>query len=139
VKVRRFSLDDYHEVLSLWKRCGLEISPGDSYDEIRVKVRRDPELFLVAMDGSRVVGTCLGAWDGRRGWIYHLGVLPSHQKRGVATILVEEVERRMKRKGVLKVSAIVYRWNTKSRRLFEKLGYTHETTTMKFGKMLRRT
>jgi ribosomal protein S18 acetylase RimI-like enzyme len=138
MKIRRFSLSDYDETVSLWKKCGLKIRPGDSIGEIRLKVRRDPELFLVAEDNDKLVGTCVGAWDGRRGWIYHLGVLPSYQRKGIATALVKEVEKRMKRKGCVKVNAIIYKWNRKSRRFFEEMGYTADATTVIHGKMLKR-
>ena len=65
----------------------------------------------------------MGAWDGRRGWIYHLGVRPRHQRRSVGTRLIREVETRMKRKGVLKVNALIFPWNESSIRFFSKIGY----------------
>jgi hypothetical protein len=40
---------------------------------------RDADLFIVAEVRNRVVGTVRGARDGRRGRIYHLGVLPEFQ------------------------------------------------------------
>ena len=99
MKFRRFSMRDYQEVRRLWEECGLEIRPGDAREEVRRKVSRDGELFLVAEEKGTIVGTAMGAWDGRRGWIYHLGVHPSRQREGVATGLVSEIEERMTRKG----------------------------------------
>jgi len=130
-------MKDYNEVVSVWKESGLRKSPGDSRDEIRIKIRRDPELFLVAEDNDgKIIGTLLGGWDGRRGWIHHLGVIPFHQRSGVATKLVEEVERRMKRKGVVKVNAMVYESNGRSLKFFEKMGYEIDRTLLKHGKEL---
>jgi len=130
-------MKDYDEVVSVWKESGLRKSPGDSRDEIRIKIRRDPELFLVAEDNDgKIIGTLLGGWDGRRGWIHHLGVIPSHQRSGVATKLVKEVERRMKRKGVVKVNALVYESNDRSLKFFEKMGYELDRTLLKHGKEL---
>jgi ribosomal protein S18 acetylase RimI-like enzyme len=137
LRVRPFRIQDYREVRKLWKESGLQIRPGDSEKEIRVKVRRDPELFLVAEKDGEIVGSVIGAWDGRRGWIYHLGVLPDHQREGVATRLVREVERMMKAKGVVKVNASVYRWNRRSMAFFRKRGYDHDWKTIHFGKVLR--
>ena len=109
LRVRRFRIGDYSEVRGLWMKSRLEIRPGDSEKEIRIKTGRDPDLFLVAEAGGKIVGSVIGAWDGRRGWIYHLGVLLRYRRTGVATKLVREVERRiMKKKGVLKVNASVF-------------------------------
>ncbi|MGD0636512.1 MAG: GNAT family N-acetyltransferase [Nitrososphaerales archaeon] len=123
MKVRTFRLSDYSGVVAVWSEAGLEFRPGDSEEEIRAKVQRDPELFLVAEDGGRIVGSVMGAWDGRRGWIYHLGVLPTRQREGVATRLVRELESRMKKKGVLKVNALIFGWNDASIEFFSKSGY----------------
>jgi ribosomal protein S18 acetylase RimI-like enzyme len=68
----------------------------------------------------------MGAWDGRRGWIYHLGVHPTHHRRGVASRLVHELEERMKKIGVPKVNALIYPWNDASIRFFTSAGYAVE-------------
>jgi ribosomal protein S18 acetylase RimI-like enzyme len=136
LRVRAFRLDDYEQVRALWVATGLEIRPGDSKEEIRSKLERDPELFLVAEEGGKTVGTAMGTWDGRRGWIYHLGVLPGWQRKGVATALVREVEARMRAKGVLKVNAIVYEDNERSSRFFVKAGYAVERRSVIHGKFL---
>jgi ribosomal protein S18 acetylase RimI-like enzyme len=130
-------MKDYDEVVSVWKQSGLRKTLGDNRDEIRMKIRRDPELFLVAEDSDgKIIGTLLGGWDGRRGWIHHLGVIPSQQRSGVATKLVKEVERRMKRKGVVKVNALVYESNNRSLKFFEKMGYEMDRALLKHGKEL---
>jgi ribosomal protein S18 acetylase RimI-like enzyme len=138
IRVRTFRIDDYREVRALWKKSGLEIRPGDSRTEVQLKIRRDPELFLVAEAGDAIVGSVIGAWDGRRGWIYHLGVLPSFQRRGVATRLIREVERRMKKKGVVKVNASIYKWNKRSLAFFKAGGYESDTKTIHVGKYFKR-
>ncbi|MDE1857584.1 MAG: GNAT family N-acetyltransferase [Thaumarchaeota archaeon] len=136
MKIRGFSMSDYAQVRRVWEDSGLEILPGDSRDEVRRKIIRDRDLFLVAEEGGTVVGAAMGAWDGRRGWIYHLGVLPGHQRKGIAARLVGEIERRMRAKGVLKVNAIVYDDNTASLSLFRKLGYSADRRSVFHGKRL---
>lgn len=135
-KIRSFKIDDYKSVRGLWERSGLEIRPGDGKAEVRTKTTRDPELFLVAEEDDRIVGTVMGAWDGRRGWLYHLGVLPEYQRTGLATALVAEAEKRMKAKGVIKVNAHVIKTNAHSRAFFEKAGYTADKSLVFYGKYL---
>lgn len=90
-RIRRFKLPDYGRVKGLWMRSGLRSSVGDDRANIRIKLTRDAELFLVAERDRRIVGSVMGAWDGRRGWLYHLGVLPEYQREGVARRLVADI------------------------------------------------
>jgi ribosomal protein S18 acetylase RimI-like enzyme len=130
-------MKDYEDTVQLWKIAGLEIRPGDEKVEIGKKLERDPELFLVAedTDGS-LVGTVLGSWDGRRGWIHHLAIRPDRQRSGLGTMIIQELEHRMRKKGVLKVNAIVYRTNQKSINFFKKHGYEHHEQDLFFGKSI---
>lgn len=137
LKIRTFELSDYPRVKNLWTESGLDSVVGDSFEEIKRKISRDPELFLVAELDNVLVGTVLGAWDGRRGWIYHLGVLPTHQRSGIASKLVSEVETRMRSKGVLKVWTLVYNTNRNSLAFFRKNGYKHDEAMTVHGKILR--
>ena len=73
--------DDYDAILASWRQAApaVRLLPSDSEAEIGRKVQRDPDLFLVAFSGRRIVGAVLGGWDGRRGYVYHLAVAPDHQ------------------------------------------------------------
>ena len=136
MKLRLFSTRDFAAVSSLWRRSGFEVRPGDSKEELKRKLERDPDLFLVAEEDSKIVGTVIGAWDGRRAWIYHLAVDPKFRRKKVATKMLLEVERRMKKKGVPKVNAQVYVWNAPSLSLFESLGYVRQSDLVQMGKAL---
>ncbi|MDG7011128.1 MAG: GNAT family N-acetyltransferase [Nitrososphaerota archaeon] len=136
MKMRQFSMKDYEQVRRVWEESGLEIRPGDSKEDVRRKVARDGGLFLVAEDGGSIVGTAMGAWDGRRGWIYHLGVLPGHQRKGIGSELVKEFEKRMIAKRVPKVNASVFDDNVASRALFEKMGFVPDRRSVLHGKRL---
>ena len=138
VQIREFDISDYAAVLRLWKEAGLIIRPGDDLNDIRLKLQRDSDLFLVATDRSDVVGCVMGGWDGRRGWIYHLAVKFSHRRQGIAKSLVGELETRLAGKGAKKVNAQVYRSNTTSLRFFNACGYEVHSDLVMIGKPLRR-
>jgi ribosomal protein S18 acetylase RimI-like enzyme len=127
LKIREFRPGDYESVAKLWLDAGLGFRLGDDLESVKRKRKRDPDLFLVAVEKGVVVGTVMGAWDGRRGWIYHLGVLPSHQRRGIASKLILELEERMRKKGVSKVNGLVYAWNSVSISFFRENGYKVQT------------
>ena len=137
IRIREFRIDEYHSVCELWKQAGLIIRPGDDLKGIKKKLLRDPDLFLVAEESGNIVGCVLGAWDGRRGWINHLAVSPTHQRKGVGTSLIRELERRLVLKGALKVNAQVYKWNSKSLEFFKAAGYEIHSDLIMIGKQLK--
>ena len=136
VQIREFDIEDYDVLLRLWKEAGLVLRPGDELNGVRLKLQRDPDLFLVARDEEEVVGCVMGGWDGRRGWVYHLAVKSSHQRQGIAKSLLRELETRLARKGAKKVNAQVYRSNTKSLRFFNACGYDVHSDLVMIGKPL---
>jgi len=136
MKIKEFSTKDFTAVSQLWRRSGFEIRPGDSKEELRRKLERDPDLFLVAEEDAKIVGAVIGAWDGRRAWIYHLAVDPRFRRKHIASKMLQEVERRMREKGVPKVNAQVFLWNAPSLNLFESLGYKKQSDLVQMGKTL---
>jgi len=137
LNIRKFRMEDYSSVLELWKLAGLTIRPGDERDDVRLKLQRDPELFLVAEENGEIVGTVMGAWDGRRGWIYHLAVRPNQQRKRIGTTLLGEVENRLIAIGAKKVNAQVYSSNHRSLDFFKAAGYQAQPDLVMIGKYLR--
>jgi ribosomal protein S18 acetylase RimI-like enzyme len=139
MRIRTFSLRDYEEVVELWKRAGLILRPGDDLEGVKLKLKRDPDLFLVSEDvNHEIIGVVMGAWDGRRGWINHLAVRPDRQREGVGKALTDELEMRLFRRGAAKVNAQVYKWNRNSINFFKSRGYQVHSELVMIGKMLRK-
>ena len=130
-------MKDYEDVVELWKESGLVLRPGDDREGIRLKLQRDPDLFLLAEDEGRIVGVSLGAWDGRRGWVNHLAVRPSHRRRGIGRSLIKELEKRLIKKGALKVNAQIYRSNKPSIAFFKAMKYEVHSELIMVGRTLR--
>ena len=137
MKIREFEIQDYDTVRALWQAAGLILRPGDELEDVRLKLERDPDLFLVAEQVDEIVGSVIGGWDGRRGWIYHLAVKSEHQRKGIGVGLVREVERRLVTKGAKKVNAQIYKWNERSSEFFRAIGYETQPDLMMIGKQLR--
>ena len=94
MQIREFNIADYDGVVRLWKESGLIIRPGDDIEGVKLKLQRDPDLFLVFEERNEIIGVVMGAWDGRRGWINHLAVKPNRQRAGIGTALVREKGKR---------------------------------------------
>ncbi|MEW6567075.1 MAG: GNAT family acetyltransferase [Chloroflexota bacterium] len=124
--IRQFNFDSYlGRVLQLWQQAGPGIHLGRSDDpaEIRKKLARDPDLFLVAEEGGELVGAVMGGYDGRRGLVYHLAVQPSRRGRGLGRNLMLELERRLKAKGCLKAYLLVTKDNPQAVEFYHALGW----------------
>ena len=136
IEIREFDISDYDAVLRLWKEARLIIRPGDDLGDVRLKLQKDPDLFLVAMDRDALVGCVMGGWDGRRGWIYHLAVKPSYRRQGVGKALLRELEVRLAKLGAKKVNAQVHRSNSVSLRFFKACGFDVHSDLVMIGKGL---
>jgi ribosomal protein S18 acetylase RimI-like enzyme len=135
--VDEFTMADYEVVNALWEQTGLWMRPSDARDQVELKLARDADLFLVARDRDRrPVGVAMGGWDGRRAYIYHLSVDTAWQRHGVASALVDELERRFRAKGALKAKLQIMHGNDASRAFFAQRGYELETDCQPFGKEL---
>jgi ribosomal protein S18 acetylase RimI-like enzyme len=118
--IRQFTWDDYDSVTAVWAAAGREVVPRA---ELRAKLTRDPELFLVAESHGEVVAVVMGTYDGRRGWILRLAVHPAHRRQGTATRLVGELENRFRLLGCPRVNLLVMPDNTAGLRFWQALGY----------------
>jgi ribosomal protein S18 acetylase RimI-like enzyme len=97
---------------------------SDTPEEITRKLKRDPDLFLVAENEAQVVGAVLGGFDGRRGMVYHLAVTPEARGRGLGTALMAELEARLKAKGCRKYYLLVTHDNTDVTDFYQRLGWS---------------
>ncbi len=125
VDIRQFSFEgDMQAVLELWSHAGpgIQISASDQPQEIRKKIARDPDLFLLAEQDGEIIAAVLGGFDGRRGMLYHLAVAPAFRRQGVASRLVAELENRLRAKGCLKYYLLVTKDNTDALDFYHDIG-----------------
>ena len=106
VVIREMRVVDGDALRALWRDAGFG-SLGDDDRSLARLARRNPGLALVAAEGSRVVGSALGAWDGRRGWIYHVATARTHRRRGIATRLIDQIEEAFASLGCPKANVMI--------------------------------
>jgi ribosomal protein S18 acetylase RimI-like enzyme len=124
--VRQFHFpEDYTAAIHLWENggSGVHLSPSDSPEETEKKLAHDPDLFLVAEEGGKLVGTVIGGFDGRRGLVYHLVVDPEFRQRGLGTYLMDELESRLRKKGCIRCYLLVTPENEYAMRFYETRGW----------------
>ncbi len=125
MRIRDFRIEDYDAVTALWTEAGLPFRPEgrDRRESVAREIEDDRALFLVAEEEGRIVGVVFGTHDGRKGWINRLAVAPDCRRRGLAKALVEEVEARLRRLGIVIVACLIEEENEISLATFAELGY----------------
>jgi ribosomal protein S18 acetylase RimI-like enzyme len=107
VLLRTGTLADVAGVLRLWAGAGAHPTSTDDAPSVAALVARDPDALIVADVDGRMVGTLMATWDGWRGNMYRLAVLPDVRRRGIARSLVREGERRLRAHGCRRITALV--------------------------------
>jgi ribosomal protein S18 acetylase RimI-like enzyme len=136
VTIREFQLEDYSAVLRLWTEAGLPFRPRgrDRREKVAAELSFGTAVFLLAEAEGKLVGTVLGTHDGRKGWINRLAVAPTFRRRGIARLLVAEVEARLAAVGLDITAALIESANLASLRFFREAGYVFDPEIEYFSK-----
>lgn len=113
-------------VLDVWRAAEAVESVTDDTASLERLMRRDPEALLIVELRGRLVGTLIVGWDGWRGALCRLAVLPEARRRGVATALVHEGERRLTALGARRIAAIVVDEHHHAVAFWRALGFEHD-------------
>ncbi len=132
MQLREFKLEEYDAVRALWEQYpnALGIGRSDAREEIAKKLTRDPDLFLVAEDAGKIIGTVIGGFDGRRGLIYHLAVDRAYRGQGLGRALMAEIERRLCAKGCLRAYLLVKPENVEVVDFYARSGWEEMPVTI---------
>ncbi len=121
---REFRIADFREALTVWGMVeGVEVAEGDSEEEVKGYLSRNPGLSRVAVIGETIVGAVLCGYDGRRGFIYHLAVSPAHQGKGIGRRLLEECISGLREVGITRALILVSGENAKGRSFWIRNGW----------------
>ncbi len=122
-RIERAEIKDLPAMLELWQCLpGLGLGKGDDKKSLCLFMQRNPSTCLLLREGERLLGTVLGGFDGRRGYIYHLAIHPDYQGRGYGHSLLREAVRELRRLGALKVHLFVFNDNQTAGAFYQRLG-----------------
>ena len=100
VSIREAGTGDIDAVLAVWAEArSAAARTADDPEALEALLERDPGALLVAEADGAVVGVLIAGWDGWRGNVYRLAVLPSHRRQAIARTLVEAGHERLRALG----------------------------------------
>jgi ribosomal protein S18 acetylase RimI-like enzyme len=112
-------------------------SATDNSESIVCLLDSDKDALIVAEIGGRIVATVIAAWDGWRGNLYRLAVAPEGRRKGIATQLVTEAERRLFERGASRLSILVPKTGSAAE-FWSSMGYSEDIRIARFAKTLMR-
>ena len=141
INVRPCAPDELDAVLSVWRRAEAEPTVSDDLESLRRLLTRDRgSLLVAALEGDahpgEIVGTVIAAWYGWRGNLYRLAVLPEHRRHGVARELVRQAEAELRRRGAVRVAAVVAEDHDHATGFWQAAGYERQSLRLRFVKNL---
>jgi ribosomal protein S18 acetylase RimI-like enzyme len=129
--IRQYSPADREAVINLWKTCNLTKSWNNPEQDINRKLKDSPELFLVGTINDIIFSSVMAGYDGHRGWIYYLAVVPEYRKQGLGRRIMAAAEEKLLAIGCPKIDLMVRKNNPDVITFYEKIGYGHdEVVTM---------
>jgi ribosomal protein S18 acetylase RimI-like enzyme len=124
VPIVEYAESHFEDVDALWRDAFPDDAPWNAANvSIPEKLRHQPNLFLVAIEADRVVGSIMAGYDGHRGWISRIAVLRSHRRKGIGEALIREAERRLAGLGCVKINLQVVAANSTVLGFYRKCGY----------------
>lgn len=127
MRIETYKDDHFAGVAALWQQVFPQDAPWNTAAvAIPEKISVQPDLFLVASQGSQIVGSVMAGYDGHRGWINRIAVLPSHRGLGLGTQLLAAAEARLAALGCIKINLQVMTDNAGVVEFYRKAGYAIE-------------
>jgi len=136
LKIRDFEIEEYDILIELWEKAGLPYRPlgRDSKENISKQIEQPNISFLFVESEEKIVGSIIISHDGRKGWINRVAILPEYRKLGIASLLIDDAEKRLKEIGIDIVACLIEDWNIQSLKLFDNLGYIRHSDIIYFTK-----
>jgi len=124
IKIREMTAGDYPQVIELWRACeGIGLSADDTQEGIGSYLSHNPGLSFVAEQEGQVVGAVLVGQDGRRGYLNHLAVKPSHRNLGIGSELVRASLSALRAMSIRKCHIFVFADNLGVLTFWKKVGW----------------
>jgi ribosomal protein S18 acetylase RimI-like enzyme len=126
---------DHAAVLALWSECE-GVRASETPEELARILERNPGLCLVARGSGKLAGAVLCCHDGRRGYLYHLGVAPQFRRQGIASALVDRCLDQLIKLGIRRCTIFLIAGNADGEAFWRNHGWRERTDLVAFARDL---
>lgn len=126
VHFRELTPADYTAALDLWNRCE-GVRANESPEEFARILLRNPGCCSAAEAAGVLVGAVLGCHDGRRGYLYHLGVAAAWRRQGIGQQLVARSLAQIAAAGISRTTLFLVADNDEGEKFWRRLGWRLRT------------
>jgi ribosomal protein S18 acetylase RimI-like enzyme len=124
VQLRTITPSDYSNLVEFWKE-NYFVSEMDNLIHFSQFLEKNPDLSVLIEESNEIIGTALGSYDGRRGYLQKVVTDKNFRKKGIGKQLVDEVVKRLKKVGALYVPISVEEKNIS---FYEKCGFIKKSS-----------
>lgn len=117
---------DIPAVIKIWETCELLVPWNDPLQDIKLKMDFQPELFFVGEAEDHVWATLMAGYEGHRGWINYLAVVPEVRGRGYGRCMMEHALAKLRELGCPKVNLMIRKSNMDKLGFYRKLGFLED-------------
>jgi ribosomal protein S18 acetylase RimI-like enzyme len=135
MKIRKYKSKDKAELIQLWKECKLSNSKNDPEKDINRKLKSGSGSILIGVEDGAIVASAMVGYEGHRGWINYLAVLPALQGLGYGKQIMEKAEQELRKVGCPKINLQIRVENKAVVKFYEGLGF-FEDKVISMGKRL---
>lgn len=97
---REIIIADYENLIFFWK-VNYFVNEMDSHDRFELFLKKNPNLSILAEENGTILGTALGSFDGRRGYLQKVVVDKTYRRKGVGKQLVKKVIEKLRTVGAI--------------------------------------
>ncbi len=126
MNIRTFKKEDEQQIIGLWQECNLTTAWNNPQRDIERKIQDSPELFFVGEIENQIIASCMAGYDGHRGWIYYLAVIPDRQRQKLASEIMDHAEQALRKIGCPKIDLMVRKTNQNVISFYHKIGYNDD-------------
>lgn len=131
VSIKRYKAADRDALVQFWQSVFPDEPAHNAPEKMLSEKLQVDDLIFIAVDSAleipaNIVGACMAGYDGHRGWLYAVGVLPSHRRLGIGEQLVTQSIDALRGLGCGKVNLQIRADNTAVADFYKSLGFDVE-------------
>jgi ribosomal protein S18 acetylase RimI-like enzyme len=128
IQITEMTAADCDEVVSFWQQQeGIGLNESDTPNAIVACLNRNPGMSFIVRDGRQLVAAVLCSHDGRRGYLHHLAVNPTHRRHGIGRSLVQRCLDRLFQERIPKCNIFLFAGNSEGKEFWQAVGFRDRT------------